>query len=465
MLICPPIVLAVADKDGKVPNADPTNWRAGPWGDVLDGAQIRLFADNSRLNRGAKRPYLSIDARNFGKRELQIILAPEQMEIEVDGVWYRTAATNLAEAPVLPFCPGNRYEDLWWRQLWNFRWKERWGVFPWRSKEGVDMAFGPGKHVVRVAFMAHPAIAGAGKSLRLVSNSIQLGAASIPWRRMTLGQRVSALRDESVEESLQMLSQVWLFYRWPGSSGGAGEVQLPEDARAERVVVERIMSNRRFLKVFQELSEMSPTKAGQLVAREIERTLPAYREMSEEYWQFTTGQDKRPRSRPPSFNQISNNLDGSPTLYGLRHKLLSLVLIAGNLKLADSRPAIRSVVKEACRQRDRSYVATAEHRRLAWAMIHDVALHNRRILATGIIGTSAGKAGQLAQDDGKLAGIFESRRLTHYDAAFTYYDRHGQPDFSKGEIHVKFHKGLDDAAFDKLVALFIDGVRWGSLKP
>ncbi len=285
--------------------------------------------------------------------------------------------------------------------------------------------------------------------------------ASIPLR-MRLGEQVRQLKDESVEESLQMLSQVEMFY-WPGHPMGVQFVVLPLDAKTEQITVERIMSNRRFLKVFQELSEMSKTAAGHLVSQEIERTLPAYKAMSEECWNYLRGQDQSPRSNPPSFNQISNNADGSPTLYGLRHKLLSLVLIAGNLELADSTPAIEAIVKEAYRQRDLSYGAAAEFQSKAWMMIHDVALYNRTILATGIIGTSGLADGQLAQGDGKPSDEFEARHLTHYDAAATPYDllTRGDglipADFTKGEIFVKFHKGLDDTAFDKLVSSFVDG--------
>ena len=166
---CPPIVLSVvAQGQTKPPNEDPTSWPAGPWGKAVEGMQVRLFAGGSLLNPGGKVPHLSLDARNTGKRRMRLILAPEHMEFEVDGTWYKATTTNLGEVPVLPFAPGNRWQDVGISPLPQFR---------WRSRDGKQLSFGPGKHVIRAAVTVHPAPGGKGKPVRLVTNAIQPGPA------------------------------------------------------------------------------------------------------------------------------------------------------------------------------------------------------------------------------------------------------------------------------------------------
>ena len=236
------------------------------------------------------------------------------------------------------------------------------------------------------------------------------------WEQLT-GKSVHQLEAESMEDSLRMLAQVEpFFHSW--THDGSGGLILPRETSQERIDVEMIMSNRRFLKVFQELSQLPQEEAGRLIAREIQAALPAYEKMSEECWNVLSGKSKPDPADPPSFNQISNNPDGSPTLYGLRYKLLALVLIAGNLDLTNTQPAIKAVVTEACRQRDLAYdlAGAGESQFKAWHMVKDVALYNRTILATAIMGTAGGQASQPAQKIDGLSDKFESKRLTRYDA-------------------------------------------------
>ena len=172
-MTCVPIVLAVVDAAGNVPDADPTTWPAGPWGQKVEGMQIRLVADKSFLNPG-RNPHLSVDARNFGKRAMRLfaersfdLVLRGNVQMEVDGVWYgslsaRPSATRGKRWSAYPFGPGNRYTNV---------------VFSsglgWRSKTGAKLTFRPGRHTIRLAVTVHPARGSQGKPVRLVSNAIQ----------------------------------------------------------------------------------------------------------------------------------------------------------------------------------------------------------------------------------------------------------------------------------------------------
>jgi hypothetical protein len=282
--------------------------------------------------------------------------------------------------------------------------------------------------------------------------------ASIPMRRR-IAEDVQVLKAESVEDSVRMLSEVQMFY-WPGWPSDAGGVMFPLTQDIGQEDVERIISNRRFLKVLDELSNLPKERASALVTEQISAALPGYRTMFEEMWKKVV---EGRRNVPPGMGatagptlQISNNPDHSPTLAGLRLQLLSLVLISGNLQLEAARPAVLSVVEEACRQRDRFYKDTEGNEMDRFLMLTTGGLYSRQILATGIQGTYKPQTRPASSEQQALIDNWEARRLTHYDAAATPYDlltRGGgpiPPDYTKGSIEVRFYKAVDEKGFDDL---------------
>ncbi len=272
-------------------------------------------------------------------------------------------------------------------------------------------------------------------------DAANLVEASLPMR-MRIQRDIECLRKESVEQSLAMLSEVGMFY-WPGVPSNGGMVRIPLSGDEERQTVQRVLSNRRVLKLIDELSQMPSEKAAALVARQIDSSLPAYKILYAKYRQSMMTVQEASRGAPEAgvSIQVSNNEDHSPTLAGLRLQLLSLVLIAGNLELTSSAKQIDGVVEQALGERDELYDEKGINPALRFGALKDVSLYNRCILCTGLAGTDREKSADAQWDE---------YRLTKFDAAATKYDmltRGGGPiptDFSKGEVHVRVVKGADD---------------------
>ena len=87
-------------------------------------------------------------------------LAPENWEVQYDGVWYRSTARNRGRVELLRLKPGAQSNGI------SLMLEERWG---WRSKDGNEpLAFKPGKHTLRAAFQLR------GVSVRVVSNPVEI---------------------------------------------------------------------------------------------------------------------------------------------------------------------------------------------------------------------------------------------------------------------------------------------------
>jgi len=164
LLSCPPVVVAVVE-EGKdaPPKQDPTTWPEGEWGPAVNGMQARLNAKS--IQNPGKAPSLSIDVRNFGEQKMRWVIAMENFEIEVDGVWYRSKVFRTGWVDVRPFGPGNRWQDV--------RWVPH-EAFDWRDEEGNKLVFGEGGQRVRLAFHVDPQDGEFGNRQRLVTNTITL---------------------------------------------------------------------------------------------------------------------------------------------------------------------------------------------------------------------------------------------------------------------------------------------------
>jgi hypothetical protein len=99
--------------------------------------------------------------------------------------------------------------------------------------------------------------------------------------------------------------------------------------------------------------------------------------------------------------QVSDNEDGTPTLHGLRYKLLGLVWCAGALELSGTDNAVQDVAKYALEHRGRCYeddvVLTRADR---MPILTKSSLYNRQILATALLAVSldAGPSGAIVTD-------------------------------------------------------------------
>ena len=272
--------------------------------------------------------------------------------------------------------------------------------------------------------------------------------------KMRIDAQVEILKKESLEESLSMLSEIEMYY-WPGAMGSG--MMFTGMTFTGKDDMHKVMSNRRFLKVFYELSILPKERAEVLLRREIEGALIEYKALLKDYLtEFS--HYFAPGAKPvggPSF-RIGNNPDNTPTFLGARFKLFALVLIAGNLRLQGLQPVIDVVLQQA-QQEKRFYNNVDQvNERAAWGMLGRGSLYNRQILMTALVGTAIDldKANTFCED---LGIKWKTKKLTRYNAAATPYDlltRGGGPfpvDFSQGEIVVRYFDSLTDAELDKIV--------------
>jgi hypothetical protein len=137
------------------------------WGEAVEGVQCRLRPEKRTWKVG-QTPKLRVDMRNEGTRELELFLANERWEIELDARWYRNRIPWLGDVIRLAFGPGQQHDNLAF-PLWES------AKLGWRAKYGDEpLEFLPGRHTVRVAFNIRPAEQETWSALRVVSNPVEM---------------------------------------------------------------------------------------------------------------------------------------------------------------------------------------------------------------------------------------------------------------------------------------------------
>lgn len=285
-----------------------------------------------------------------------------------------------------------------------------------------------------------------------------------PQTLKAIGDRVRELQGERIEDSLTKLSRN-MDYTWPGpnTESPALVAQLPLSPAEGGRDLDAILSNRRFVKLLQELGRLPKSEAAKLLNEEFQRTTKQYGEISEQYLatygaEFRAGQPPVQGAPGVTYGvsfQISDNPDGSPTLLGIRNKLLALVLLAGQLELADCRGEIRKALELSQRERGQ-YSSDKEFRpEFGEGMLRSGCLFNRQVFASAILPLLS----QSQRD--QLAGqhiAADEVRLTAYDAITTSYETkflHTPPDFSKGTLTVRIIASISDADYDLVLKSFV----------
>ena len=284
------------------------------------------------------------------------------------------------------------------------------------------------------------------------ARGVRGGGMPVPER---IVQDFNSLKTESLEQSIKNLYLVD-FYYWPGRlmGGGGGGSTLPLPETIGQVDIDSIFRNLRFLKVYDELSQIQSNQASKLIIDQINETLPLYTRMFSNSWdRVFKVHENQPRGNRytagPSL-QISDDPNGTPTLAGVRFKLLSLVVLAGNFKLENTKPAIASVVSEALAQRKKFYDPNSGFESDRFSMLTKAGIYNRQALATGILLTSGSQTQADAKSTGNEESRWESRQLARYQpSAISPYDML-RINPSGGVIDARIHKPLDDEEFDKI---------------
>lgn len=192
--------------------------------------------------------------------------------------------------------------------------------------------------------------------------------------RQRMRQEIETVKAESTEQSIERLGQL-SYYR---EVGGATRVVLPLIEQDEMRSLNMIKSNRRLAKLLVELAAMPKTDAGKLVSTHLLQSLPIYQGL---FRQALSDARASGRQTGPAV-EVRDNPDGSPTPTGVRYKILTLPLIAGNLELADSEPAIRQIASAAIEQRGEMYKDDGSPLQMRVALLNRLGLYNRIILAT-----------------------------------------------------------------------------------
>ncbi len=269
-----------------------------------------------------------------------------------------------------------------------------------------------------------------------------------------IAEDFNSLKTETLDQSVKNLYLVD-FYYWPRSRyAGAGGIALPLPESEGLVDVDRIFRNMRFIKVYDELSQINKIKASKLITEQINETLPLYLRMFSETWdnvfKVHENEPKEKRQTAGPSLQVSDDPNGAPTLAGVRYKLLSLVVLAGNLKLESTKPAIARVVSEALAQRNKFYDPNTGFESDRFSMLMRAGLYNRQILATGLLLTSGTKTTENNNSTSITEYRWDTIQLAHFDSSVgSPYDLL-RSDYSQDSISAKIHKPLDDVEFNKI---------------
>lgn len=268
-------------------------------------------------------------------------------------------------------------------------------------------------------------------------------------------ERVNLLKSESLDQSLRRLGSDVSAYLIPGVKTNTGLSPLmplgPEsDQEIERHVL-IILSNRRFVKVLQQLLSMSKEEASAIVNRELEQALSLYEPLIARA--LTVIRKDSGFDPPTGFGFVwEDNVDAPPSLAGQRLRLLALLLIASKLELTDCRASVIKVAQKAVSD----YVLVSnkhEFNEYGAAMLTlEESIYNRQVLATALVGICKSPAVDAVVQRHKLS--WKSLDLAAYDAVATPAEAMFfgvTTDYSKGRISIKYVGALTDQALQELL--------------
>jgi hypothetical protein len=288
--------------------------------------------------------------------------------------------------------------------------------------------------------------------------------------RRRLEVQIAALRGESLEESLFNLSE-GTSYIWPGPGGRftdmGVEAALPAPPFAGLADIDFVLSNRRFLKVLEEVSALREEEAGALISAGIEEGLPQYLSLYEAYMDHLRTIDPD-NWKQPSHGigfRVTNYEDGSPTIIGARLRLFALLATAGSVPVSTAAPAVLAACREAVAQRQYFYGAEDLNLITRSVMLQTGCLYSRPVLGMALLGAcmEPAEAEELAQ---ALEIKWETSTVTTYDAAATPFDHPARDgllpvDYSLGAFPITYPSELNDAQFDAIMAAAEASVQQG----
>ncbi|MBW8015163.1 MAG: M56 family metallopeptidase [Planctomycetes bacterium] len=136
------------------------------WGKAVKGVQIRVRPSQQKLFNGSV-PKFTMDIRNKGTVQWDLVLAWEHWQVELDGVWYKAAAAFSGDVPTLRLAPGQMHKGIEFSPQEHSKWNHK----------GKAMKIAPGRHKVRLAFSTFGPLTKDIKqwrNLQVISNTVEV---------------------------------------------------------------------------------------------------------------------------------------------------------------------------------------------------------------------------------------------------------------------------------------------------
>ncbi|MBM4039992.1 MAG: hypothetical protein FJ290_15925, partial [Planctomycetes bacterium] len=159
-------------------------WQEASWGEPVEGVQAWLRPVDREWKQDAV-VRLVAAVRNQGQRDLRVVQAQELCELEIDGQRYRWAGNIHVKSSWFP--PGRRYDNVRISL-----------VKDWKCGD-EPLVLKPGKHSVRVWFVAEPTEKDGGKPVRFATNSVDIvpddhlaiaALRELGWQPMEMGNLI-----------------------------------------------------------------------------------------------------------------------------------------------------------------------------------------------------------------------------------------------------------------------------------
>ena len=275
--------------------------------------------------------------------------------------------------------------------------------------------------------------------------------------------QMETLEGESLRDSLHNLSDTSPFW-WSDMffRDGGGPTKFPLPRGEGRYDIERIMRNKRVLKLLKELGDLPKAEAGALVQEHLMAALSKYKSAFHRvYGPGNIG-------APPRIVRPGESVEKGPSLDS-RYEILSLALIAGHLELESAFPAVLELALYAREQREYLYQCYLTDKIAEWKAYYalvDASLYNRLVICTALLRTRGAEREAAWAERPRGLGIrFTTKKFPSYDGFlrpqesydFTVGPGYWVPTYIGPTIELTFLRSstdgyLDSILFDSILA-------------
>lgn len=274
-----------------------------------------------------------------------------------------------------------------------------------------------------------------------------------------IAEHVAILRKENCRESIERLVSV-NFYYWPGS-------RIPDTLELESIAqiepatdlwtTDRILSNRRFLKVYQTAVDKSCPESLDHLRGILETTFEHYQKQYQQYYSnFKTilAQSSDVESVAFPGEDYGDPLK-TPLVSGERLQLLAAMLILSQFEDQNSHDDILQICQAAGRQHRE--LSQDEKIPLAYRFefLLNASIYHRQILATALLLTAGQEQRERLGYEKTRNTRWQEIRVVDYDAAATPYDLHARDglkeiDYPESGRTIKIIKPITSDEFQRI---------------